>query len=300
LNLSENLSNSFEYVKKMFSDLGRLVILIVLDIIPIVNWIVIGFSARVLRESPSSNVPPKLEKYGDMFVDGAKVFFASLIYMIIPLILIFAGVASFVTMFGLGGAGFFGANPGAAVFGGVGLALVLIGVVVAFVLLLLLAIGIAHMIKTGKFGKAFAFGEIFGIIGRIGWLRYIGWAILVFVIAVIVGAVAGAIPIVGWIISLIVSPVLTVFIFRSLGLLYNEGAPPELRSQAMPPSTGGGIVCASCGTALQQNEKFCPNCGAPAPAPTQPAMTERKFCTNCGAEIPKSATFCGKCGAKQA
>ena len=63
-------------------------ILIVLNIIPIVNWIVIGYAARVLRESPSTETPPKLEKYGEMFVDGAKVTFASLIYMLVPTILI--------------------------------------------------------------------------------------------------------------------------------------------------------------------------------------------------------------------
>ena len=55
LNLSENLGNSFEFAKKMFSDIGRLIILIVLDIIPIVNWIVIGYAARVLRETPGAS-----------------------------------------------------------------------------------------------------------------------------------------------------------------------------------------------------------------------------------------------------
>jgi RNA polymerase subunit RPABC4/transcription elongation factor Spt4 len=302
LNLSENLGNSFDYARKMFSDLGRLVILIVLDIIPIVNWIVIGYAARVLRESPGSGVPPKLEKYGEMFVDGAKIFFASLIYMIIPLILIGAGALSFVGMSGLGGTGSLATSPGAVMFAGAGIAFILLGLIIAFVLLLLLSIGVALMIKTGKFGKAFAFGEILGVIGRIGWLRYIGWAILVFVMAAVVGGVAGAIPLVGWIISLVISPVLTIFVFRSLGLLFNEGAPPELRGQPMPmPSVSavGGVTCQSCGTVLQPDQKFCPNCGAPAPTPPQPTTSERKFCTNCGAEILKSATFCGRCGAKQ-
>jgi ribosomal protein L40E len=184
-------------------------------------------------------------------------------------------------------------------FSGVGLALVLIGAVLAFFLLLILSIGIAHMIRTGKFGKAFAFGEIFGIIRAIGWAKYVVWAIVIFVIAVIVGGIAGAIPVVGWLISLIISPFLTVFVFRSLGLLYNEGAPPELKIQAMPASaTAGGTVCASCGAALQPHQKFCPSCGAPVPPP--PAATPAtKFCVSCGAKIPAGATFCGSCGAKQ-
>ena len=302
MNLSENLSSSFDYAKKMLSDVGRLIVLIVLDIIPIVNWIVIGYAARVLRESPGSSVPPKLERYGDMFVDGAKVFFASLVYMVIPIILIVAGVASFFASIfvqgGTFGPDFLTASPGAVIFGGTGLVLVLIGVVLAFFFLLLLSAGLAHMIKTGKFGKAFAFGEILGIIRGIGWVRYIGWAILIFIIALIVGGMAGAIPYVGWIISAVISPILTVFIFRSLDLLYNEGAPAELRTQVMP-SMAAGIACASCGTALQPHQKFCPNCGAPAPSPPPVGTPETKFCTSCGAKIPAGAGFCGSCGARQ-
>jgi hypothetical protein len=306
LNLSENLSNSFDFAKKMFSDIGRLIILIVLDIIPIVNWIVAGYAARVLKETPSTDAPPKLEKYGEMFVDGAKIFFASLIYMIVPIILIVAGAAAFAIPWAsfMQGGTFQPGNvpnvtPGTIMFSGLGVALILIGAILAFFLLIILSIGLANMIKSGKFGKAFAFSEIFGVIGRIGWARYVVWVIVIFVISVIVGGIAGAIPAVGWLISLIISPFLIVFVFRSLGLLYNEGAPPELKTQAMPaPATTGGMTCASCGAALQPSQKFCPNCGAPAPPPPAPTPAT-KFCGSCGAKMPATATFCGTCGAKQ-
>jgi len=295
LNLTENLGSSFDYAKKMFSDIGRLIVLIVLDVIPIVNWIVIGYGARVLRESPGSDMPPKLEKYGEMFVDGAKIFFASLIYMLIPVILIGAGFASF------SAGGFLQGQmvgPGAMVLGGTGLVLVLVGAILAFFFLLVLSIGMALMVRTGKFGNAFAFGEIFGVIRGIGWANYIGWAIIVFIIALVIGGIAGAIPYLGWLISAIISPVLTVFVFRSLGLLYNERAPPELRTQGVP-STGSGMVCASCGTPLQQYHKFCPSCGAAVPTTPLTTATESKFCTSCGAKILAGVTFCGSCGAKQ-
>lgn len=226
LDLPDNLSNSFEYAKKLFSDFGRLVILVILYLIPLVNWIVIGYAARVLRESPGSDAPPKLEDYGRMFVDGAKIFFASLIYMLIPLILIGAGVGSFIAgMVMSGGPDFIlrGFTPTQMfVFGGTGLALVLIGVAVAFLMLIVLAAGIAHMVKTDKFGKAFAFGEIFGVVGKVGWSRYLAWVILVALIAAIVGAVVGAVPYVGWLISAIIGPPLVVLFFRSLGILYSD------------------------------------------------------------------------------
>jgi hypothetical protein len=294
LNLSENLGNSFDYAKKMLSDIGTLIVLIVLDVIPVVNWIVIGYGARVLRETPGSDVPPKLEKYGEMFVDGAKIFFAALVYMLIPAILIGAGVASF-SAGGLLQGGMVG--PGALVFGGTGLVLVMVGAILAFFFLLVLSIGMAYMVRTGKFGNAFAFTEIFGAIRGIGWVNYLGWAIVVFIIAVVIGGITGAIPYLGWLISAIISPALTVFIFRSLGLLYSQSAQSELMGQRIP-SSGSGTVCTSCGTQLQPHQKFCPSCGAAAPA-LPPTTAAPKFCTSCGAKMPDGVTFCGSCGAKQ-
>lgn len=296
MNLSENLNNSFNYAKKLFSDVGRLIILIVLDLIPIANWIVVGYAARVLKESPGAEAPPKLDRYGELFVNGAKVFFASVIYMIIPTILIVAGGVSFF-------AGLLSGEVPSMVLGGTAVVLVLVGIILAIILLIVLGVGIAHMVKSGRFGKAFAFGEIFSIIRGIGWGRYLGWIVLVIVIAAVVGAITGAVPYVGWIVSAIISPVLSVFIFRSLGLLYNDGAPPELRAQA-GPSAIGGLACASCGTPLQPYHKYCPSCGAPAPAPPTPVPpstteTGTKFCISCGAKIPAGASFCGSCGAKQ-
>jgi ribosomal protein L40E len=271
-----------------------------LGIIPLVNWIVIGYAARVLRESPGTETPPKLERYGEMFADGTKVFFVTLIYMIIPTVLLAAGLFSiFMGVF------FRGEGIGSAMtFGGAGLVLFLAGIVLAFFFLIILGAGMAHMIKTRKFGKAFAFGEIFAIIRGIGWGKYLGWVILTAVIAIVVGTVAGAIPIVGWLISLIISPILTVFIFRSLGLLYNEGAPPELKAQAISV-TAAGITCASCGNPLEPFQKFCPKCGAAAPIPSvpppppPPTSGGTKYCINCGASIPAGAVFCGSCGTKQ-
>ena len=226
VDLSDNLNNSFSYARKLFSDFGRLVILIVLDLIPIVNLIVTGYASRVLKESPGADSPPKLENYGDMFIDGLKIVIVSVIYMLVPLVLIAAGVGSFFAA-GImeGGPDFMlrGFSPAyMGLLSGTGLALALIGVLIAFVMLIILAAGIAHMIKTGKFGKAFAFGEILAVIRKIGWGKYIAWLILIVVLAGIVGAIAGAIPYVGWIIAAVIGPALTVFYFRSLGLLYSE------------------------------------------------------------------------------
>ncbi|MEM3462728.1 MAG: DUF4013 domain-containing protein, partial [Candidatus Bathyarchaeia archaeon] len=85
------------------------------------------------------------------------------------------------------------------------------------------AMGIAHMIRTGRFVKAFAFGEIIGIIGKVGWGNYIIWLIVMFAIALIFSAIGG-IPWIGWLISLILMPPFLAFASRSLGLVYASGA----------------------------------------------------------------------------
>jgi len=294
MDLGQNLKDSFEYTKKLFSEASRLIILIILNIIPIVDWIVLGYQARVLKESPGTGVPPKLEKYSELFVEGAKLFFASFIYLLVPIILIILGAVST-------GLAFRGVPVGAQiVFGGTGIVLLAVGIILAILILIVLAVGLAHMVKTGKFGKAFAFGEIFSIIRGIGWGKYLSWIVVIVVIGAIIGAI-GEIPLIGWLISIIIQPVLGVFVFRSLGLLYNEGAPAELRVQ-LP--VVGGLVCASCGTPLQPQHKFCPHCGAPTPVPPPavPAPTTElatKFCISCGAKIPANASFCGSCGTKQ-
>ena len=226
MDIGENFSNSFDYARKLFSDGGRLLILIILDIIPIVNWIVVGYAARVLREAPGGKNPPKLENYGDLFVDGAKVFFASLVYMIIPLAVMGAGIASVAFAMFMGG----GLIPGTPrpieggslfVLGGTGIVLLLVVAILAFLALIVLGAAIAHMIEKGKFGKAFAFGEILDVIREIGWGRYLAWVVLVAIIAIVVGAITSAIPFVGWLIEVIIAPAVAVFFFRSLGLLYS-------------------------------------------------------------------------------
>ena len=294
MNIGDNFSDSFEYTKKLLRDAGRLIILIVLSIIPIVEWIVLGYTARVLKESPGTGTPPKLENYGQLFVDGAKVFFATFLYMLIPTILIAIGaLVTFGPLISF-------QSPmviPTALIGGVGVVILSVGVILAIPLLIILAVALAHMIKTGKFGKAFAFGEIFSIIPSIGWIKYLSWIVITIVIGTVLFGLLSIIPLLGGLLAAIVHPIYYVFIFRSLGLLYNDGAPAGLKVQA---PVVAGLACASCGNPLQPHEKFCPNCGGAAPTPPPPATEGgTKFCISCGTEIPSTASFCGSCGAKQ-
>jgi hypothetical protein len=240
LDLGQNINSSIDYARRLFDDFGRLAILIILHIIPIVNLIIYGFMARIIKETPESNTPPKLEKYGKLWIDGLKISVVAIIYMIIPAVLIAAGA---VTLFAPYMAGPYSPVVWSVPLG-FGVVLMAVGIILAFVVAIIMAMAIVHSVKTGSFGKAFAVGEMVKIIGKI-----------------IVGAI-GAVPVIGWLISIIVSPIFGVFVSRSAALMYTDAVAPGTTSAAV-------------------------------------ATTEKKFCMSCGAQIPAGATFCPVCGKSQ-
>ncbi len=274
MNLGNILNNSVDYTKRLFSDIGRLVILIILDIIPIVNLIAIGYFAKAARESPGSNDVPRLEGYGEMFVQGLKVAVAVILYMIIPLVLIMAG--AFTVALGLGSGWMMGTSYGWRMWAlsPLGIILIIVGIVVAFFVAIIAAIGIIHMIKLNSLGKAFAFNEILKIIGKIGWGRYLGWLIIMFVLGMIVGTI-GAIPYVGWLISLVISPIYGVFAARSAALIYTEGT---TEGQYPPPPPTSPPPYQAPTTTTTSSLRYCKFCGAPL-------TTESIYCQNCGQKV---------------
>jgi len=256
LDLGQNINASIDHARKLFTDFGRLVILIILHIIPIVNLIVIGYYARNIRETPTSDSPPKLEKYADLWINGLKVAVAAIIYMIVPIILIIIGALTLFAplMLGMYRPGMWFIPAG---FGGILLAS---GIIIAFAVAIIMAMAIVHMIKSDSFGKAFAVGEIIGMIGRIGWGRYILWLIVMFIFGIIVGAI-NSIPAIGWLISLIIAPIYGVFTSRSAALMYLDGVSPGAAPAAAVPA--GKKFCMACGASIPSEATFCPICGKP-------------------------------------
>ena len=53
------------------------------------------------------------------------------------------------------------------------------------------------------------------------------------------------------------------------------------------------LQCQSCQTKLAPGQKFCPSCGTPATAQTQP-----RHCTSCGEALKPEQKFCPSCGTK--
>ena len=219
MKLDENLSKAINYTTMLFSDLGRLLILIVLDIIPIVNFVVMGYIGNVIKQPKDSEELPPLEKYFDLWVQGLKIAVASFVFMIIPMLLIgpFAVLValSWLEFSFLSSVGWVLAIP-----------LMLIGVLLAFFFGILLSMAIVNMLKKDSFGEVFAFGKILDIIGKVGWGTYILWLLVIFVCSAVV-AIIGGIPVVGWFLSLILAPVFGVFVGRSASLVYMEGTESE-------------------------------------------------------------------------
>jgi hypothetical protein len=210
VDLSDNLNRSASFVGKLFSDVGNLLILIVLGIIPIVNLIVTGYFARIVRENPEE--PPKLSDYGKLFIDGLLVAIATIIYMIVPIIILGVGIA-----FSIGEYAFY--SPMSLLSSLLSSGLVIVGVILAFIFAIFGVIAIGNMIRTGNFSKIFAFSENWQLIQRIGLGNYILWLVVMFVIGLIAATIGSEIH---WVVGSILWTLLEVFYGKSLALMMNE------------------------------------------------------------------------------
>ena len=64
----------------------------------------------------------------------------------------------------------------------------------------------------------------------------------------------------------------------------------------------GGVRCAACGTLMEADAMFCPNCGAQKELPKEPevvveAVPGKMICPGCGKQVDPKA-FCAFCGTK--
>jgi ribosomal protein L40E len=320
MNLEESLSRGFNYTRRLFSRVKDLLILTVINIIPIVNILTLGYAGRVARDNPASEEPPKLEKWWDMFVDGLKAVFAVVLWAIpIGIVGVLLTLAFLIPTIGLlnitspefwaeWGMNF--ANSTAGNWTHIGqfmqrafeplrpLALAIIPALLLIVLVILFSMvmaftGIVYMFKKGSFWKAFAVGEIFSVMGKIGYLRYFGLIVVTLLMGGVI-AILSRIPVLGWLIGGFLGMLLIVAIFRSLGLLYDDamgtGAAPA--AVTMPPAApeAPAAVAASPvaapvpvteAKAAKAKQIYCVSCGTANPI-------DGKFCRNCGKELVKS------------
>jgi len=221
--LTSIASKSFDFMVKLFRDVGNLLVLIVLNVIPIVDFIVLGYFVRVVRVD--ADEPPKISDYGGLFVEGLKLVIAALIYAIVPiLLLIVGGGIAFIA--GLGWPMW--RRP--AGWAWIIAPLALIFVALAILLLLVIAFfalpALGLYMRTGDFSKVFAFGEAWDLIQRFGLFNYTLFFMLIAIFNAIAYSIGSLVP---WFGTMILGVFAMAFTFKAVSLFVNVKYP------ALPP-----------------------------------------------------------------
>lgn len=219
IGIGQNISESLGFTtNSTVKHIGRWFGMGILLCIPIVNFIVLGMFLKALR-----NEEVNFSDVGKSFVQGLLATIITIIYLLIPTIIFMI----------LGGAGFmtgvlagdFNVALGGALIG------IVISSIIAIIFSLVSTPALVRYARTGQFGSAFQFSEIFAMIKKLGWGKYIlaiiVLCIVAFIMALIVGLIFGVIaiiPIVGLLIAAILSflidPFFLIFCVRYCGNLF--------------------------------------------------------------------------------
>ena len=57
------------------------------------------------------------------------------------------------------------------------------------------------------------------------------------------------------------------------------------------------VLCKNCGTQVNDDVKFCQNCGSEIVHENSENANKTKFCANCGFKMDENVKFCPSCGA---
>lgn len=227
MRISDKLSESWGFAQEAL--FGKWVRWIMLVISSIIFPVMYGYTVRIMR----GNHPVyEEESFFGLFIDGIKLFVINIVYMIIPMVVLF-GTIGYTIVGIVSSRNEITLDSMLPVLGGLLTGIVLF-IVCAIIFGLVNIIGAVRFARTGSMGEAFAVREIVSTIGKIGWIHYIASLIALIVVVFILVAVVtiielilAIIPIVGWIIGWALSLFLGTFISlmssRFYSLLYDSG-----------------------------------------------------------------------------
>ena len=221
MDLGENITNSIQYP---LQDWLKILILMVISIIPIVNFMSGGYYIRIIKSTLAGvDEVPEFDDLGELFIDGIKMIIAYIVYMIVPLVLVIIGVLF------LAPAGATTSYSVATMFTGISMVFFLIAAILAFVISIIALMGIANMAYyDSELGAAFRFSEILERISTIGWGNYIIWLIVLFLVTLVLGLVISIIGgilafiLIGFLIIYAGSAYLTMLQARSVALTFES------------------------------------------------------------------------------
>ena len=212
-------------MKFPFSNVGRAFGLLLLFlgsifIIPII--LALGYIFRIIKHTINgSNELPPFGEWGDMFRDGLRYIAVTIIYLIVPNIVTFVLNSGILLSIYSGG------------FQSGHLLIAVIGLVVALPFDLVYIMALGNMVHEDRFEAAFDFSKIFGLIGKMGWPKYILYILIFAIIGFLLGLISnlgsfiqisfGLWGAVGIIISLLVQVYLVIYQGRYIGLIYSKG-----------------------------------------------------------------------------
>jgi hypothetical protein len=188
----------------------------ILLLIPIVNFIVLGYSFKVLQKTAREGVYefPAWGDWGSLFGQGFFVFLMGLFYFLVPAILCAIGgvLVGGSILAGVGHS--YGALPLA----GLGILFLVLGGIIGFVISLFVPMAMTVYADTGEFGQAFNFGVIFSRISSNAGNYLL--AILIYIGLAIVLGIVRRIPFLGLIIDIFAGFYAAVVMSYLFGFVY--------------------------------------------------------------------------------
>jgi len=199
----------------------------------ICSFFISGYLVRLLR---GGTTPPEFDHWTRLAVDGIRLDILILFWLIpvlliilLPIFFLYSGVLAGGTSSGLG---LLFMLPG----------LLILDLIIIVFAILYGIIGAIRFARTGSIREGFAFSAIGSSIRRIGRINYIVTLLILLFAGIIFFLVTGIlhfIPVAGNFISAFLKPVLTVFQYRVLALVYDAQEPaPAPESSSIPSGTG--------------------------------------------------------------
>ncbi|WP_250987984.1 DUF4013 domain-containing protein [Methanoculleus oceani] len=218
------LSESFEYAKDAIW--GRWVRWLLLLISTIIFPLIYGYTVRVMSGTKPA---PELEGWIGLFIDGIKLIVITIVYSIpliiltlLPFAMYFIPISSTVTPAGSGPEPLL--SPELAVFAA--LAIFVIFIVAAIIIGILSTFAVVRFSRTGRMGEAFRIRTLLTHIGRVGWLNCFIALLVMGIVIAIVQFVLMLIPVIGWLLTLLLTPAFIIFSARYVALLYESAPAP--------------------------------------------------------------------------
>lgn len=213
MKITEIISDSFQYAISDWKLLINSGFFLICGVLVLPLFIALGYFFSIIHETNNDNYElPELINWGQLGINGLKVFLLFLCYYFIPLALICTfGMSILICIT----TGYYTEFIQYTV-----LAIIISTILISF----LYPMGLIILDYTESIKSSLNIKQVFKLIHRIGWFKYILWYITMFIFVSIFGSIILVLLngpfIVIFITALVIVPFVFLFINRSIGLVY--------------------------------------------------------------------------------